>query len=316
MRDYLRQHCAFHPLAIGVIAGLVRNYLPDRGNFDAWAADPGHGGKLSLANLDLIGKRNHILQAAMDNLPDMSRQILSMLSVLPKAVDYEILSALNPQRLSQREEARSRTQLIREEPVPLIPECAKAWRSPQADPALTAAVLDLEQRGLLQHDHHVKRYDLHPVIRRITREEICQTDLDQYGRQVVDYFSRKEHSPYMQAETIEDVETGLLIVEVLLQIDQPIEAMEVYRGDLAHALAFNLEAGAEILSVLQPLFTPDWTASSRDLSDDDFSYAVNNVAMAFEMLGQLDRSLAPRASEEKSSSWCVTGPALSTVRVT
>ena len=41
IRDYLTRHCDNHPLVIGVLAGLVLDYLPDRGNFDAWCADPG-----------------------------------------------------------------------------------------------------------------------------------------------------------------------------------------------------------------------------------------------------------------------------------
>jgi hypothetical protein len=154
-----------------------------------------------------------------------------------------------------------------ENPVPLFPDGTKARRSSKAELTLTAAVLDLEQRGLLQYDHQMKRYDLHPVIRHITKRKINQPDRDRYGRRVVDYFSQQEHSPYAQAQTIEDVEIGLLIVEVLLQIDQPIEAMDAYRGDLAHALAFNLEAGAEILSLLHPLFGPDWAAPLRGGSE-------------------------------------------------
>ena len=66
MQDYLQRHCDCHPLVTGVVAGLVNDYLPARGDFDAWAADPDHGGRLDLARLDLTQKRNHILTAALE----------------------------------------------------------------------------------------------------------------------------------------------------------------------------------------------------------------------------------------------------------
>lgn len=99
MQDYLQRHCDCHPLVTGVIAGLINDdYLPHRGDFDAWAADPAHGGQLDLAQLDLTQKRNHILTAALDALPDASRRLLSMLSLLPESFDYAIIAALNPHR--------------------------------------------------------------------------------------------------------------------------------------------------------------------------------------------------------------------------
>src|ERR1051326_4733721 len=84
IQDYLKRHCDCHPLVTGVLAGLVNNYLPDRGNFDAWAGDSSGGGQLNLANLDLVPKRNHILLAPPAALPEKSRQLLSTLADLPE----------------------------------------------------------------------------------------------------------------------------------------------------------------------------------------------------------------------------------------
>ena len=54
IQHYLMSNCDCHPLVIGVLAGLINDYLPDKGNFDAWAADWTGGGQLNLADLDLI----------------------------------------------------------------------------------------------------------------------------------------------------------------------------------------------------------------------------------------------------------------------
>jgi hypothetical protein len=91
IQDYLKTHCDCHPLVVGVLAGLITDYLPDRGNFDTWVADPAGGGKLNLAKLDLVQKRNHILGSAVMALPDSGRKLIATLALLSEAVDYPTL---------------------------------------------------------------------------------------------------------------------------------------------------------------------------------------------------------------------------------
>src|SRR5260370_19135202 len=189
IQAYLQQHCDCHPLVTGIVAGLVSDYLPDRGHFDAWAADPRHGGRLNLAELDVIQKRNHILKAAMDALPDESRQLLSTLALLSGAVDYETLTALNPHRplppekpprperpedisiwwdllspagkkKALQEYATARERLTEYE------RDYQAWLESSEYQAaaheLTSTVRDMERRGLLQYVKRANRYDVHP----------------------------------------------------------------------------------------------------------------------------------------------------------
>ncbi len=96
IQDYLTKNCDNHPLVIGVLGGLVNNYRENRGNFDAWMADPHAGAALNLSELDLIQRRNHILRAALDDLLPESRVLLSTLALISDSVDYETLKAFNP----------------------------------------------------------------------------------------------------------------------------------------------------------------------------------------------------------------------------
>jgi hypothetical protein len=41
IQSFLTTNCDNHPLVIGILGGLISNYLPARGNFDAWEADCG-----------------------------------------------------------------------------------------------------------------------------------------------------------------------------------------------------------------------------------------------------------------------------------
>ena len=270
MQSYLMTHCDCHPLVTGALAGLINDYLPDRGNFDAWAADPDHGGRLNLADLDLVQKRNHILRAALAALPGKSRQLLSTLAMLSEAVDYATLSAFNPH----------------------LPEDQSDIADPRKlDEEFRNTVLDLEMRGLLPYDGHAKRFDLHPVVRGIAAGGLRQEEKELYGQRVVDHFSLKFHNPYEEAETLEDVSDGLHIVRTLLQMGRHQQAFEAYCGDLSRALYYNLEANAEVLSLLRPFFHQDWATLPNALDKRSALYVTTDAANALSSIGETEVAL-------------------------
>lgn len=313
MQDYLQRHCDCHPLVTGVVAGLINDYLPARGNFDAWAADPNHGGRLNLADLDLTQKRNHILTAAMDALPAASRRLLSTLSLLPESFDYDILAALNPHKPpepvavfppggpedlwtwdpppteEEREEAR-REYAAELEQWRGYERAHAAWQAASEAPAvvdaLTATVHDLEQRGLLQYERQVGRWDLHPVVRAVASTRLPDHDRDDLGQQIIDYFSQRPHNPYEQAETLDDLRDGMTIVRTLIQMGHQQEALNLLNDDLVAALYFNVEAYAESLTLLRPLFPRDWFAHTEDLTENDLRMLANFAGRAYYGLGE------------------------------
>jgi hypothetical protein len=256
IQSYLKSHCDCHPLVTGVLAGLINDYMPDRGNFDAWSADPAAGGQLNLAELDLVQKRNHILKSAIAGVPQKSRQLLSILALLSEAVDSATLSALSP-----------------------------------APKELANTVKDLERRGLLQYDGQSRRYDLHPVVRGIVAGGLRPEDRDNYGQRVVDHFSERPHNPYDQAETIEDLHNARHIVRTLLKMCRYQEACHAYRSDLSNALLFNLEADAEVISLLRPFFTEGWATLPKVLNERDRSYLAACAAGALAHSGEQMQSL-------------------------
>lgn len=277
IQRYLKSHCDCHPLVTGVLAGLINGYLPSRGNFDAWLADPDAGGGLNFAKLDLIQKRNHILAAALDALSTEGRQLLSTLSLLSEAVDYETLSAFNPHLPPESDETLEAERFA-------------------AQQALTDTVRDLEQRGLLQYDTQTKRHDLHPVVRSVVVGGLGKDETDSYGQRVVDHFSRQAHSPYEEAETLEDVRNGLQVVRTLLQMGRQRQACyeqaaQVYHSDLSSALLFNLEAHAEVLSIARPFFPDGWATLPVNAGYLEHDLA-NEAGMALRETGEMEQALA------------------------
>ena len=87
-----------HPLLVGIVAGLVRDYRAEPGGFDRWLADPTAGAALSVPDLNLTQRRTHILAAGLDGLPAGSQRLLGWISVLPGTVRWETMFAINPFR--------------------------------------------------------------------------------------------------------------------------------------------------------------------------------------------------------------------------
>ena len=317
IQDYLQRHCNCHPRVTGIVAGLVNDYLPDRGNFDGWATDPRHGGQLNLAELNLVQKRNHILRWAIESLPDTSRQLLSALALLSGAIDYDTLVALNP-HLPPGPEIPSETErpkdmrrwthisgIVRRAALrgykstgQRFTEYEQNGRSrleaterQAAVRKLADTVRDLERRGLLQYDRQANRYDLHPVVRGFVSGGLRPEDRDRFGQRAVDYFSQRAHDPYELAETLDDVRYGLQVVRTLLHMGRLREAYEAYFDGLSETLVYNLEAGAEILSLLRPFFDQGWTSLNGNLDDFANSLLANSVANGFSLLGELGNSL-------------------------
>ncbi|MDX8030081.1 DUF4062 domain-containing protein [Lentzea sp. BCCO 10_0856] len=262
MRTYLQRHCDCHPLVTGIVAGLVSDYLPARGDFDEWAGDADAGGSLDVGELNLVQKRNHILRAAVSALPEPSRRLLCTLAILSEAVEYETLRAVSP-----------------------LPSSAKLGR----------AVSDLEQRGLLQYDWSTRHYDLHPVVRAVSASTLRPTDLRILGQRVVDHFSVGAHGTYLHLRSVDELRSHITVVRTLLQMGKLHTAFGSYINGLGPALLFKLEAAPEALSLLRPFFEHGWTRAAlvdKELTRLQRARLCNDAGAAFNKLGDHDQALA------------------------
>lgn len=325
IQGYLTANCDNHPLVIGILGGLIANYLPARGDFDAWSTAPDGGAALDLASLDLIQRRNHILEAAIQKLPDASRQLLSTLALLTDSVDYETLKAFNPHLPPEPEEVEKPTPpdehrhrvdgkwmrwsemsgeqkagvqkqykaaLARWQDYEKAVQSRLASAEFRSAPKLQTTVKDLEQRGLLQWDSRTRKYDLHPVVRGVASGAMAAADRERHGQRVVDHFTAQPHRPYEEAETMEDVRSGLHIVRALVKLGHYEQAADAYRGDLSNALIFNLNAYAEVLSLLKPFFPNGWGELPKEVTVSDSSYLANDAAIALDYCGEPASALA------------------------
>ncbi|MFC5002757.1 hypothetical protein ACFPIJ_33635 [Dactylosporangium cerinum] len=314
MTDYLRRHCAFHPLVTGVVGGLVNNYMPARGTFDDWAADPGHGGSLDVGDLDLVQKRNHILRSAVDALSSGSRKLLWTMSLIPGAVDYPTLRAFNPFATVATVQPQSQPPRDFTRDYAVLPPGSKrrekaqrdyqrvldAWlasqpqgpEDPAADEPLDAALYDLERRGLVQFDRRVARWDLHPIVRAIGSTAVGGAARETIGMQIVDHFSKLPSGPDLLAETLEDIFNALVVVQTLIHIGRTRDAWLRLEQGLLEVLVFNAEAYAETLAVLKPLVPENELSWPKSFAFYDKVLLRTYLAMLYNIIGDGARARA------------------------
>jgi hypothetical protein len=267
-------------LVTGVVGGLINSYLPARGDFDRWAADPERGGRLDLGDLDLIQKRNHILTLALDNLPEASDRLLSALSLLPDAVDHHILDALNPHRPSKAEseqpadpeshrnwehhppaeQARLRAEYRRSMNDWLAHQQRPAqWQNSRpAAEALSETVADLERRGLLQYDRNAKQWDLHPVVRATARARVTGANRDRLGQQIIDHFSQKSPNSFDEVQRFDELHDIITVIQTMIQIER-FDQAESLLDAVADVMLIRLEAYPEFITLARPMFASDWS---------------------------------------------------------
>lgn len=258
IRAYLQRNCDCHPLVVGALAGLINDYPPDRGNFDRWSEDPKYGMSLNLGQLDLVQRKNHILETAIGALDQKGRRLLHLLSLLRSAVDFKSLEALAivPNRVN--------------DPDGTDPNISNAND-------LGMAIRDLEQRGLLQYDLSGKRYDLHPVVRGVAVERINQEETSVLGQKVLDHFTSRQHVPWNDAQKLEDVSDGIQVVSAFLRMKRYSDAFYALAEDLANALHYNVGADPEFLSLIRGFFPEGWD-NSPALTETTQRWYITNCA--------------------------------------
>jgi tetratricopeptide (TPR) repeat protein len=95
-----------HALVLRIVCGMITDYRPKPGDFNAWRADPHAGGGLKLSELPLKQRYTHILEFAFRELPEKTRQLLSRIAVLSDGADYQTIAVLNPFLPQQPEEVQ------------------------------------------------------------------------------------------------------------------------------------------------------------------------------------------------------------------
>lgn len=267
-----------HPLLVGIVAGLVRDYRTEPGGFDRWLADPTAGGALHVSDLDLSQRRSHILAAALAELPAGSRRLLGWISALSVTAGWAVLEGINPfrpeppapvepdltslgdmpRRPRNEREYRDWTDAAerRAQAESETHQRLKAWRLSEpvtrAKAQLDAALKDLEERALLWWDRSSNSYDLHPIIRAYAYDQLERTDRIQANDRIRDHFRALPPEDPERAASVEDLSQTITIFRALVGAGHLDDAISLW--DRFTTVLFDvLGAYPTVVELLAPI---------------------------------------------------------------
>lgn len=328
IQDYLKDNCDCHPLTIGALGGLIaHDYLPARGNFDAWLLDPAGSGKLDLAMLtgDVATdkrtpnerKRHSILSVAIDAASDKGRELLYTLSFLSGEISYTTLQVFNPylppepdavtkppislKESNSEDESRQEKKEKKRNYNKRMKRYRKYQKGIEARMRLSSfsnpielndLVRDLIARGLLELSNERSTFGLHPLVRSAIASRLTQNEKQVYGRRVVNYFARQQSIPCSTATKLSDVANHMQIIRSLIQMGNLDEAIGIYyMEDLANALLFHMEAYSEVLSILRLIF-PKWNSLPDSCIPIERAAALlSDAGISLVGIGEIDMAL-------------------------
>ncbi len=241
----------YHPLSLRLLARAVR-YSPTAPNDLRAAAnyDP---------NLELLGKREHVLRRAYDNLPARAQHTLSRLAAFRSSVAWRVLADV----------------------------FGGGEAVGQGD--LPADLRLLEERGLLQRTVRQladgqtdTSYDLHPIVRRYAYDQLA--DRGATHTQLVVYF---EAVPEPQRITsLDDLAPAIELYHHLTRARRYDEAVRFFRDRINQATYYQLGAYQTRIELLLALF-PDGVGALPRLSDEAWqAWTLNSLANSYSLTGR------------------------------
>jgi tetratricopeptide (TPR) repeat protein len=236
----------YHPLSLRLLARAVR-YSPTAPNDLRAAANYD-------SSIDLLGKREHVLKRAYDNLPARAQHTLSRLAAFRSSVAWRVLA-----------------------------DVFGGGGTIQADLRL------LEERGLLQRT--VRKwedgqtdttYDLHPIVRRYAYDRLA--DRGATHGQLVVYF---EAVPAAQRiHSLEDLAPAIELYHHLTRAERYDEAYDLFYDRIDKPTYYQLGAYQTQIELLRTLFPDGDDKLPRLSKESDQASALNDLATVYSMAGR------------------------------
>lgn len=245
----------YHPLVLGVIAGHINNYPPAPRNFNIWFENEGR--RLHLTDIDLATRRAHILQYALHGLPDTLGEFLGRIAAFRYPVDYSAIKVLNPYSTSD---------------------------------ALHNGLLELEDRGVLNWDRTVNRYDLHPIVRAIAFGLLTQDSRRDTYVQIADHFQGLPPENLEDIQDVSQLRRTLEIYHALVGSGREDDAARLFGERLNKVLQYKIAAYHQIIELLEPLF-PSGVEQSRIQVPEQSSDRFRDLINAYSYLDEDDTAL-------------------------
>lgn len=249
-----------YPLLIRALAGVVANYKRAPGDFDVWRKN---NPDFNPMTLPLANVKSHVLSFALADLDDKAKKVLHTVAAFRMAASYDTLASV----------------LVKQGFFP-------------TETALDAALVELEDRGLIGWDKSANRYDLHPIVRGVTWD-----GLDGDGKRGVyenlhAHFEAvpNEFRDYTKVNSLEDLAPAIELYNTLIGLGRYDDAVRLFEERIDKAILYRLSASQQRVELLEMLF-PDGLDQLPRLNDPAYqAFTLNALALAYSLSGQPGRA--------------------------
>lgn len=251
----------YHPLSLRLLAGMIVSDLRQPGDIAV-------AQRLDVSG-DLKQRRHHVLEQAYNSLTPTRQQLLSRIACFRGAVNYEALQA-TVGKASTNKRARHRR------------KASHHLSDTNSD------LLDLIARGLLRRNSSAQRFDLHPIVRRYTYDQLTDKDKTAVHSRLRDYFAAIEAPA--KPRTLDDLAPLIECYHHTVSAGQYDEAMKLYYEHLAYTIYFQFGEYQLQIDLLRTLF-PDGEDRPPRLKEDYQAWTLNTLANSYGQIGQPRRAI-------------------------
>ncbi|MCB8928720.1 MAG: hypothetical protein H6652_24210 [Ardenticatenaceae bacterium] len=245
----------YHPFCMALLAGTAAHDFVAPNDLRAVANyDPTH---------DLLGRRQHILQRAYDNLPPAAQITLGRLAAFRAAVPWETIAAV----FGDNRHTRANLHLLEQRGL--------LQRA-------TAPVHPSDQRSPTPSPAHPVTFDLHPIARRYAYERLA--DRAAVHVQLIVYFEAAPQPP--KITSLGDLAPTIELYHHLTRAERYDDAWVLFRDRLHNAMYYQLGAYQQMIELLQALFLDGEDKPPRLSKESDQAWALAAFGNSYSLAGR------------------------------
>ncbi|MGA9997222.1 MAG: DUF4062 domain-containing protein [Pyrinomonadaceae bacterium] len=262
-----------HPLLIQALAGEVKRYRRAPGNFEAWRKSNPRFDPTKFPRLQ--DAMSHVLEFALRGLDIKARKTLQIIAAFRMPATYDTLTTLLVGNSKIRFDIRTGKTVTEE---------GKLF---DEETYLVAALIELEDRGLVGWDKRANRYDLHPLVRGV-----MWSALDEGKRREV-YTSLRAHfealpiiDDFLKVNSLEALTPAIELYNTLIELGRYDDAGDIFYERLYKPALYRLSANRQMVELIQML-SPDGSDQLPRLSNPSAqSFMLNAQAQGYQFIGQ------------------------------
>jgi hypothetical protein len=256
-----------HPLLIKALAGEISHNRRTPGDFDGWRKNHPTFNPFSLP---IVQIKSHVLEFALRGLDEATLKALYTIAAFRMPAAYDTLVALLVDKKGKDKLFRFGSKKSKDKPF-------------HKENDLVAALVDMEDRGLLGWDRRANRYDLHPIVRGVIWSGLRNQDKQGIYITLSAHFESLpmiDSNHWQEVNSLEDLTAAIELYNTLIGLGRYDDAAKLFVERLADASLYRLSAYRQRVELLEMLFSNGLDQLPNLIAPSWQRYVINSLALS------------------------------------